>query len=133
MALIQVTGHITNNLAPQIGQSGSPYVRFDLLETTGYGKKRWTQYYQVWVWGSEEVDRLMKLGVKKDCKVQITGRLKLVDAYTKESGKTKQLKVSLEDCRLLAGPIALLLHEPDKTVTDYPIRDLDGDRDVLPE
>ena len=30
----------------------------------------------------------MKLGVKKDCKVQITGTLKLVDAYTKASGKT---------------------------------------------
>ena len=56
----------------------------------------------------------MKLGVKKDCKVQITGTLKLVDAYTKASGKTKQLKVALEDCQLLA-------------------EDLDGDRDVLPE
>ena len=75
----------------------------------------------------------MKLGVKKDCKVQITGTLKLVDAYTNASGKTKQLKVALEDCQLLAEPVALLLHQPDKTGTDYPIRDLDGDRDVLPE
>ena len=73
----------------------------------------------------------MKLGVKKDCKVQITGTLKLVDAYTKAYGKTKQLKVALEDCQLLDDPG--LLHKPDKTVTDYPIRDLDGDRDVLPE
>lgn len=133
MALIQVTGYITDNLAPQTGQSGRPYVRFELLEITGSGKKRWTQYYQVWTWGYEEVDRLMKLGVKKDCKVQITGTLKLVDAYTKASGKTKQLKVALEDCQLLADPVALLLHKPDKAVTDYPIRDLDGDRDVLPE
>ena len=48
MALIQVTGYITDNLAPQTGQSGRPYVRFELLEITGSGKKRWTQYYQVW-------------------------------------------------------------------------------------
>lgn len=70
MALIQVTGYITDNLAPQTGQSGRPYVRFELLEITGSGKKRWTQYYQVWTWGYEEVDRLMKLGEDVDVCVE---------------------------------------------------------------
>ena len=51
MAQIQVTGCVLNDLIPKTGQSGCPYVSFGLLETTGYGKSRWTQIYQVWVWG----------------------------------------------------------------------------------
>lgn len=133
MALIQVTGYITNELTPKTGQSGRPYVSFGLLEITGYGRKQWTQRYQVWAWGSEDVDRLMKLGVKKGCKVRLAGKLKLVDAYTKESGQTKQLKVSIEDCQLLAGPDAQHLHEPDNAALPFPTKELDGDRESLPE
>lgn len=133
MALINVSGYITNDLNPQKGQSGRPYVSFGLLETTGYGEKRWTQHYQVWAWGSKDVDRLMKLGVKKGSRVRLTGKLKLVDAYTKASGRTKQLKVSLEDCWLLSEPDALQrLHVPDDTAA-FPIREMNGDRETLPE
>lgn len=133
MALIQVTGYITDELTPKTGQSGRPYVSFGLLETTGYGKKRWTQLFQVWAWGSEDVDRLLKLGVKKGCKVRLAGKVKLVDAYTKESGQTKQMKVSLEDCQMLALPDAQHLHKPDNAAALFPIKGLDGDRESLPE
>lgn len=133
MALIKVSGRITNDLSPKKGQSGRPYVSFGLLETTGYGEKQWTQHYQVWAWGSTDVDRLLKLGVKKDSKVQLTGKLKLVDAYTKESGRIKQLKISLEECLPLSEPDALSLHEPDNADAFSPAGELDGDREPLPE
>lgn len=133
MALIEVTGYITTDLCPQTGQSGRPYISFNLLEKTGYGEKQWTQLYQVWAWGKADVDRLMELGVKKGSKVKVTGKQKLVDAYTKESGRTKQLKISLQDCRLVAEPNSRQhLHEPDDTDTN-PVRELNGDREPLPE
>jgi hypothetical protein len=133
MALIEVTGYITMDLCPKTGQSGRPYISFNLLEKTGYGEKHWTQLYQVWAWGKADVDRLMGLGVKQGSKVKVTGKQKLVDAYTKESGRTKQLKISLQSCRLIAEPDSMQhFHEPDNTDT-APARELNGDREPLPE
>ncbi|WP_243138673.1 single-stranded DNA-binding protein [Hungatella hathewayi] len=133
MAQIKVTGYIATDLCPKTGQSGRPYISFDLLEITGYGEKQWRQHYQVWAWGKTDVDRLMKLGVKKGSKVKVTGQQKLVDAYTKGSGRTKQLKISLQDCQLLAELDSMQrLHEPDNTAAN-PAGELDGDRELLPE
>lgn len=131
MAQIQVTGCVLNDLVPKTGQSGRPYVNFSLLETTGYGKSRWTQIYQVWAWGKEEVDRLMKLGVEKNCMIWLTGSFRLVDAYTQENGRTKQLKVAYKDCRLLSSPKETQqTHNP---AAPFSGKELDGDREPLPE
>lgn len=63
MALIEVTGYIITDLCLKTGQSGRPYIYFNLLEKTGYGEKQWTKLYQVWDWGKADVDRIMKLGM----------------------------------------------------------------------
>lgn len=133
MALIEVTGYIITDLYPKTGQSGRPYIYFNLLEKTGYGDKQWTQLYQVWAWGKADVDKIMNLGAKKGSKVKVTGKQKLVDAYTKESGRIKQLKVSLQDCMLIAkSDSKQYLHAP-KNTDASPTRELNGDRETLPE
>lgn len=136
MAQIFAFGRVENDLVLKKSQKDSTYVCFGFTEQTGKGQ---FQYYQVWAW-DDEVSRLIRLGVKKDSRLWITGTQQLVDC-TANNGKerTKILKIYLSNFGFLPGRFSKenSTDFPDDPGTPEtalpPVKVLDGEHESLPE
>ena len=135
MAQIIVFGRVENDLELKESQSGSTYVCFRLTEHAGKGR---TQSYQVWAW-NEDVNRLVKLGIKKGTRIWLTGTQELVDGTMGQGkAKTKILKVYLTNFGFIpshrageSSPAAP--KDPETAATVPPPEAIDGNRETLPE
>lgn len=141
MAQIFVFGRVTADLTLKTGQSGIPYLTFDLAENIGYGERRHTLYYQVWAWDAD-ASRLVRAGVGKGSLLWVTGSLELVDCTEKDGeAKTKRLKAALDNWGFVPVGKAKQNNdahtgsmEPPTDFTGYSdTEELDGDHDFLPE
>lgn len=135
MAQIHVIGRITADLDLKYGQSGNPYVRFNLAENLGSKELARVQYYQVWAWNEDAV-RLIDSKVRKGSLVRISGILEL-EVYTKQDGITtdKRMKVSLQSWDFIStGSRGSREAAPQQEPTCVsPLCGIDGDRESLPE
>nr|WP_289707473.1 single-stranded DNA-binding protein [Enterocloster clostridioformis] len=137
MAQIFLFGLVGNDLEVKKSQKGSSYVCFSLKEQTRNGR---TQTYQVWAWG-DTVSHLIRLGVKKNRLVWVTGTLELVDCTMNQgTSKTRLLKVYLSNWGYVPFKRSLqesmpLYHDPEIFPAGSALfaEMLDGDRESLPE
>lgn len=84
MFLGTVIGRVTANLEVQKSAEQSPYIRFTLA-VNKYGKNKHTLFLQCWIFGKENVDRIIKAKVGKGSLIQIAGDIDLVEYKKKRS------------------------------------------------
>ena len=66
-----VIGRVTRDLEIQHSAEKVPYIRFNLAVNKGYGENGHTIFPQCWVFGSENVNRLLRAKVGKGSLIQI--------------------------------------------------------------
>ena len=81
-----VIGRVTRDLEIQYSAEKVPYIRFNLAVNKGYGENGHTIFPQCWVFGSENVNRLMRAKVGKGSLIQIAGDIDLVEYRKKLNG-----------------------------------------------
>ena len=81
-----VIGRVTRDLEIQYSAEKVPYIRFNLAVNKGYGENGQTIFPQCWVFGSENVNRLMRAKVGKGSLIQIAGDIDLVEYRKKLNG-----------------------------------------------
>ena len=90
MSFIHIVGQIASDLELKISQKGTPYVRFNLTEHLGNGRK---QIYQVWAY-DWEAERLSKWNLKPGAVMDVNGPL-FVEEYTAEDGFTPRIRLKV--------------------------------------
>ena len=81
-----VIGRVTRDLEIQHSAEKVPYIRFNLAVNKGYGENGHTIFPQCWVFGSENVNRLLRAKVGKGSLIQIAGDIDLVEYRKKLNG-----------------------------------------------
>lgn len=79
-------GRVTRDLEIQYSAEKVPYIRFNLAVQKGYGENGHTIFPQCWVFGSENVERLVRARVGKGSLIQIAGDIDLVEYRKKLNG-----------------------------------------------
>ena len=80
------TGRVTKDLEIQYSAEKAPYIRFNLAINKGYGENAHTIFPQCWIFGRENVDRIMRARVGKGSLIQVTGDVDLVEYKKKLNG-----------------------------------------------
>lgn len=89
-------GRVTKDLEVQHSTSGIPYVRFCLAVNKGYGTHAHAVFPQCWIFGQDNVDRIVKAKVGKGSLLHISGDIDLVEYEQKQDGiaeKTTAMKI----------------------------------------
>lgn len=144
MAQVFLIGTITTDLELRMSVKRVPYIRFGILEKTGYRETCGRQYYQVWAFGSD-AEWLARKNVKKGSLFWISGQLRLVDCLEPDGATTsKMLKVTFKDGDYVGGinqqsifAEGIPAAESAETISPkdgtFSKGRLDGDREPLPE
>ncbi len=80
-----VIGRVTRDLEVQHSAENNPYIYFNLAVKKGYGENEHAIFPQCWIFGKENVDRIVKAKVGKGSLIQIAGDIDLVE-YKKKLG-----------------------------------------------
>lgn len=80
-------GRVTKDLEVQYSAEKVPYIRFNLAINKGYGENEHAIFPQCWIFGKDNVDRIMRAKVSKGSLIQITGDIDLVEYKKKLNGK----------------------------------------------
>lgn len=94
MLTVTTTGRLTADLEVKTSQKGNGYLRFNLAVNKGFGESAKAIYLQCWLYG-EQVDRMVKAGVKKGSLIEIAGDLDIVEFEKKDGTKATVPKVTL--------------------------------------
>ena len=138
MSQIFTIGRVTSDFELQFSTNNTPYVRFSLAETIGFGANRKTQYLQVWTW-SVDAKRLVKNKVKKGSLLWVSGSLELEEYQRNDRTNDKRLKVLLDNWGFVQNSKsdhnAFGQAESDPPLaydTEQPV-EMNGDKDTLPK
>lgn len=136
-----IIGRVTADLTLKTATNGNIYVRFNIAERIGYSQRY--QFPQVWAWGGD-ARRLIKANIKQGSLIWVSGLLELED-YSKQDGtKDKRLKIKLDNWGYVPSSNAKNGNAEADTLSDdeletgtlplmFPIGEIDGDREDLPD
>lgn len=135
MFLGTVIGRVTADLEVQKSAEQSPYIRFTLA-VNKYGKNEHILFPQCWIFGKENVDRIIKAKVGKGSLIQIAGDIDLVEYKKKRSDGPDTtgivLKIIIWSWNYVSADKARISEEPNSNTLTKPPASLE-DFDVISE
>jgi len=97
MLTVTGTGRLTADIEVKTSKQDNQYICFNLAVNKGFGEKKRAIFLQCWLHGEQQVQRMVKAGVKKGSLIEINGDLD-IEEYTKKDGtKSKITKATLHD------------------------------------
>lgn len=107
MNVCTLTGRLTKDATLEtVGAKGTPLLKFDLANNTGYGQYARTQFFQVQMWGKSGEGIVQYL--KKGKQVCVSGLFEN-NQWTNKEGKT------IDNWRLTANQVTLLADSKGQT------------------